>query len=58
MSDLLNSALISIQQRPATSMGGQLIAVPTFYANGHYVWGATAMILAEFVELIQSAGAS
>lgn len=53
MSDLLNTALISIQQRPATSMGGQLISVPTFYANGHYVWGATAMILAEFAELMQ-----
>ncbi|MCW1966811.1 MAG: CoA pyrophosphatase [Anaerolineae bacterium] len=52
VSDLLDPALRSTQLRPATSLGGQMILVPTFFANGYYVWGATAMILAELAMLL------
>lgn len=56
VSDLLDPALRSTQWRPATSLGGQMILVPTFSANGYYVWGATAMILAELATLLEASG--
>ncbi|MFQ5855692.1 MAG: NUDIX hydrolase [Anaerolineae bacterium] len=34
---------------------GMTVRVPFFAVNEHKVWGATAMVLAEFVELIHSA---
>ena len=29
------------------------ISVPGFEINGHFIWGATAMMLAELVDIIQ-----
>ncbi len=34
---------------------GQEVEVPFLYADGHKVWGATAMMLAELLALFQAA---
>ena len=37
------------------TIGGTEVWVPFFFHEGHKIWGATAMVLAEFVELLKSA---
>jgi 8-oxo-dGTP pyrophosphatase MutT (NUDIX family) len=47
--DLLNPALL----RPvAREHDGTRIVVPAFHAGGEEIWGATAMVLAEFLALL------
>jgi len=36
------------------TLRGQNIEVPFYYFEGHKIWGATAMVLAEFLEMIQT----
>jgi len=49
LSDLLNPENISADIRPILS---KLVKVPFFNLEGEHVWGATAMILSEFTDLI------
>ncbi len=54
---LLNPAT---RQEEPWELRGQSVIVPFFAVNGHKVWGATAMMLSEFIErlrLVMSAGA-
>lgn len=48
--ELLNPA--SISEMPISHMGG-LVIVPCFSVQGIGIWGATAMILAEFLEVLR-----
>jgi 8-oxo-dGTP pyrophosphatase MutT (NUDIX family) len=43
-----------IEPRPAASLNGQMIQVPGFDLGKYLVWGATAMILAEFVNMLRN----
>lgn len=49
--DFMNEAIVVSQNR-ATSYS-DLIAVPAFKINDHYVWGATAMMLSELKETLK-----
>jgi 8-oxo-dGTP pyrophosphatase MutT (NUDIX family) len=40
------------KEKPLKLSTGQIIQTPYFDIQGHTVWGATAMILSEFAELI------
>lgn len=51
ISRLLNPATRQISTRKT---GGGLFEAPFFAVDGHEVWGATAMMLAEFVAVLQS----
>lgn len=42
----------NIQQRDISHKEYNIIDVPCFYIQGHIVWGATAMILSEVVDII------
>ena len=54
LSDLMNEQ--NVKTRRIKIKLGFSFRVPCWEINGHIVWGATAMILAEFHELIKSAG--
>ena len=41
-------------RREVWSLNGQNTVVPFFAFGGHKIWGATAMVLAEFAEIISS----
>ena len=61
--DMINSEvnlLISpeTKKQTALSIRDELIDVPGFQLNGNFVWGATAMILNEFIDVLQDAIAS
>jgi len=43
----------SIRRLPITLAGGQCLQTPCYSINGHIIWGATAMMVSEFVELIR-----
>ena len=36
------------------TLRGKKVQVPFYYFKGHKIWGATAMVLAEFVEILKS----
>lgn len=40
-------------QREIWTLRGMDVDVPFYYFKGHKIWGATAMVLAEFVEIIK-----
>jgi 8-oxo-dGTP pyrophosphatase MutT (NUDIX family) len=42
-----------IVKKEILTLGNQLIEVPYYDVHGHHVWGATAMILSEFLEVIR-----
>lgn len=44
----------STQQEEDWELRGETVRVPFFAVNGDKVWGATAMVLAEFLELIRN----
>ncbi len=50
VSDLLNESCI---QQMDTAVHNFKITVPCFYVNGKVIWGATAMILSELLEVIR-----
>jgi 8-oxo-dGTP pyrophosphatase MutT (NUDIX family) len=52
LDDLLNPACIRCE---IMQLSGRSINVPYFLLNGEKVWGATAMILAEFIDLAEKA---
>lgn len=52
LGDLLD---VTCQRREIWPLHGQSVQVPFFLLNGHKVWGATAMILSEFIALLQRA---
>jgi 8-oxo-dGTP pyrophosphatase MutT (NUDIX family) len=43
----------AIEKREILILGNQSIEVPYYDIHGHHVWGATAMILSEFLEVIR-----
>lgn len=45
-----------IVQTDQKLIDGKPIQVPCYYINGEKIWGATAMILSEFIDLVQQAG--
>ncbi len=48
--------LANLQHRNIPHREFKLIDVPCFYIQGHIIWGATAMILMEVVDIIGSGG--
>jgi 8-oxo-dGTP pyrophosphatase MutT (NUDIX family) len=42
-----------VEKREILILGNQSIEVPYYDIHGHHVWGATAMILSEFLEIIK-----
>ncbi len=52
LSDLLHDTIIS--QKPITSNTGQSHIIPYFLIEGEMVWGATAMILSELLDLFNN----
>lgn len=51
---LLNPA--SCQLRPVKLANGLQLEVPCYLANGHIIWGATSMILSEFIAVLNETG--
>jgi 8-oxo-dGTP pyrophosphatase MutT (NUDIX family) len=49
LEDLLDPACLASEER---NYEGRAITVPFFRAAGEYIWGATAMVLAEFLTLL------
>lgn len=49
---LLQPDLVKWEQRPCLGQSGALMDVPYFDVEGAHVWGATAMVLAEFLTLL------
>ena len=47
--DLLNPAHLGATER---ERDGRRLVVPAFFVAGHEIWGATAMVLAEFLALL------
>ncbi len=41
----------NVKKIPITLSNGQCLETPCYLINGHTIWGATAMIMAEFVEV-------
>jgi len=41
-------------RRETWTIGGQPVDVPFYAFKGHKIWGATAMVLAEFLEIFES----
>ncbi|MGQ9681268.1 MAG: NUDIX hydrolase [Anaerolineae bacterium] len=54
LSRLLDPATTACELR---TIRGVTVTVPFFFVAGHKVWGATAMVLSEFVEVLKAAGA-
>jgi 8-oxo-dGTP pyrophosphatase MutT (NUDIX family) len=54
MRHLLNPE--SCQLRPVKLANGMQIEVPCYIANGHTIWGATSMILSEFIAVLNETG--
>lgn len=52
---LFDPAIRAVAPRALASRGGQVLPTPYFGIGGHQVWGATAMILAEFAALLTAA---
>ena len=50
---LLDPDIIETEQK---SILGKPVRVPCFHLNGEKIWGATAMILSEFIDLVDQAG--
>ena len=50
LQDFLNPTTETV--KTILSRNGKKVQVPCFYLNGHVVWGATAMILSELLEVI------
>ncbi|MFQ5342021.1 MAG: hypothetical protein ACE5F6_10795 [Anaerolineae bacterium] len=51
LADLLDPSTV---QEEDWNLRGLQVRVPFFAVKEHKVWGATAMVLAEFVELVRS----
>jgi hypothetical protein len=58
--ELLNDPSIVRRETQTRELAGQIydVEIPYFFVEGHKVWGATAMALAEFLELIAESAAS
>ena len=53
--------LLDVERRKHTTLqasSGRALSAPYFDLGGHVVWGATAMMLAEFVEVLEEVGAA
>jgi 8-oxo-dGTP pyrophosphatase MutT (NUDIX family) len=51
LEDLLDER--NMQEKEITIIDGLVITAPCFYIDGNIIWGATAMILSELLELIR-----
>lgn len=49
LSHLLDPQTRNLHQRPVTLSNGTRITVPYYDFNGHQIWGATAIMLSEFI---------
>ncbi len=45
----------SLEKQELRNIYGHAVEVPYFAFNGHKVWGATAMILSEFKQVLKQA---
>ncbi len=52
LSDLLNKN--NIQKKEVLSSGNKIITAPCFLINNFKIWGATAMIISELLEIIKN----
>ncbi|MBN2275672.1 MAG: CoA pyrophosphatase [Bacteroidales bacterium] len=50
---LMNPEIIKTE---ITTTGDLTVKIPYFDINGHHIWGATAMMLSEFLEVVRRAG--
>ena len=52
ISKLLDPSIVGVERRSLISLNGAEQPVPHYLLGGHKVWGATAMVLAEFAAVI------
>lgn len=52
VSRLTQPDMVRWEERHSTRVPGRVMQVPYFDIDGHHVWGATAMVLAEFIALL------
>jgi 8-oxo-dGTP pyrophosphatase MutT (NUDIX family) len=50
---LMDDTIRNVEPRALASLGGKVVMTPCFCIGSHAVWGATAMILSEFVEMLR-----
>ena len=53
LKEILDPGIIATDDK---MVAGKSVQVPCFHINGEKIWGATAMILSEFIDLVQKAG--